>query len=1082
MGSRRIFSSELRCFSGSIEASCDELHHICIVLDLSCSALMSNGKLLFFKLFSFKLYHLLQTLLSKKSKKLVTIVLVFSQTSAESGQTLCQCAELVEDEDIQAILNAYQKFVGRMNLFIPEIDLGVRSSQVVSTLMFRLGIVASLMCPLDCSRKVIIMGDSTCSLPFSVQEELLKIFYSFDISCSFISLEPYGRKSSYNNFGFVVDEGLLRLMSFNTNGCVFSLVNEVSGETNQMVHDGILDSDKGKSHSLFLFQDEFQSVPKTSIGGFVRQRFAVVDFEDTSLREYVIVKLREGYQFFQSSHDLLELSSGENSFLLSLAVRGDCLLHLLVATNAEPDRMWEASRFSVSIYLEGPYTFVHEFFVRNGTCSHSDCSISTQGMVSEYRMESYSKVMKILAALVNKTTDAKLRNDVKRFVKYISSENLPEPAVQGLQFFKQQFDSSGNKISVPNFYEGMDIYEHIGFWNFVYSLDLNSWQKMFNVNKFVYTMQPDPISEQLFLMSWTNAATKSRVVLKQVHEALRSCSTVVIQELFLYAQYVIDGEDNKKKLVLIRVNPDIQTVFTHCFVVYVAFPLFLSEESCQEFLAKFEECMSNIAVPGIGGESNPVFALRTFSKSVEKLCMRYDNCPEDFEILFPDKIEENDVNVCQDKLSLNVFSTLGSFYYHKRWIWCLPNVAVAYQNDSQLSASSVPSDSLNMYELLMNRVLETRLREGFSILYGNQGVVSLVKELPVSLKRINVDSKVLVQYVCFKPRVCRKSKRVLLAVEAWIEHHEGAIDCSSLFGQEVFCSYNVLIEKLERKDSKLFNEVLTFLMCYELTANDDVDINDLKLPKPKLKKSFSENLDERVEGRIVSIDYNFDALNLLEASQLYTFSWQLFEEIDQTKSNGKLDTDLDTYNSNELLIQSLHANLEQNIGRVAFYLSRSGSNKLLNYLQKVRNDVFSWAARFASSEDADHISADLFLETLVPNAPTKTLDDEPEQLEWAVYITDDNRDKSLFIVMVPQSMGDLKRINANTMETDILSKFLQIPVLIFHCKFNNIRQFDTSEDPQVFMVDSESIHRTFRTITKTTVDEMLLRVQVRSKL
>ena len=87
-------------------------------------------------------------------------------------------------------------------------------------------------------------------------------------------------------------------------------------------------------------------------------------------------------------------------------------------------------------------------------------------------MESYSKVMKILAALVNKTAEVKLQNDIKRFVKYISSENLLEPAVQGLQFFKQQFDSAGNKISVHNFYEGIDIYEHIGFWNFVYSLDL----------------------------------------------------------------------------------------------------------------------------------------------------------------------------------------------------------------------------------------------------------------------------------------------------------------------------------------------------------------------------------------------------------------------------------------------------------------------------------------------------------------------------------------------------------------------------------------------------------------------------------
>ena len=322
-------------------------HHVCVVLDLSCSALMSNGKILFFKLFSWNLHNLSRKLLLESSRKFVTIALVFSQTSAEIGQTLCQCIELA-DEDIKVILNAFQNFAARMNRFIAKEELGVRSSQVVNTLIFRLGIVASLMCPSDCTRKIIVMGDSTCSLPFSVQEELLKIFYSFDISCSFVTLQPTVRNSFYDNFGFIIDEGVLRLIAFNTNGCVFNFQDEVNVEQSEaMVYENILDDLKENGHCLHLFHAEFNSFPKSSIGGFVRQRFAVVNFDETNLREYVTVKLREGYQFFERSHNLMEVCPGENSFLLSVAVRGDCLLHLIITTDVEFCKMWnEVSKFS----------------------------------------------------------------------------------------------------------------------------------------------------------------------------------------------------------------------------------------------------------------------------------------------------------------------------------------------------------------------------------------------------------------------------------------------------------------------------------------------------------------------------------------------------------------------------------------------------------------------------------------------------------------------------------------------------------------------------------------------------------------
>lgn len=233
------------------------------------------------------------------------------------------------------------------------------------------------------------------------------------------------------------------------------------------------------------------------------------------------------------------------------------------------------------------------------------------------------------------------------------------------------------------------------YWKSLCTIDINNWSKWLHVHKIPLILkQDDPLPTNLFHPTVTGrySTIQCRVAASKLFAMLRSWSTFVLLENHSYIKLFPDPT-SPQYFCLVRV---IQ--MQSCVLVHVGFPEGTSPSYQREHVSLIKTLLSDLKI------SLPNYQTSVVSK---KRNLSYQSCAHIMEKQLQKAM------IRYDHQSFGSDTAPVQFYYmeHYRWQWKVQK--------------SNP--------LLLNALLQCRLKEGFLIASTYNGIVTLATEIQVKV-------------------------------------------------------------------------------------------------------------------------------------------------------------------------------------------------------------------------------------------------------------------------------------------------------------------------------------------------------------
>ncbi|CAG7825302.1 unnamed protein product [Allacma fusca] len=782
---------------------------------------------------------------------------------------------------------------------------------------------------------LIIVTDGVISVPDGgyLDAILSQLRYN-TVSCSFIQLSsPFHPHLCY---GVLPYADLMRFISCATFGAFLTSIPEIKDDNS---------SEMNIYQSAFLswsFQKGLEGFkisvnpPNCRPGEWsVRNKcfFSVRDMPivkkqqyETSLSvDYVKIlscRLREGFT-------IKEVNTGQDNLLeikLTLPWKFNIQIEYVLTTTP-------TSQPKVSVWLEGPYDFVHDV-----TC------LVKKPFQSYYRQ---LMVTRFWSSQKNLSESDKLLVHFNLLSTNQAFYNIPDSLRNGVPLFYISSSNSAPVLMSSDFESAQSQFaQFIQFWKPVCSLDTTIWQKWMHTHSIGIILEHDhPLPKSLHMPNTSGRyhIIQCRQAVMALNTLLKDWSSFVLVENHSYVKLMYnDNEKPPSSFYIIRV-----TSKPPCVVLRLAFLVGTPGNLRHEAVTVLREKISDLTFPqrlkdplpewrnvspnpsaaeepesslpkGNYRKSRSLPCCTLLHKPVEKILIRYERVPRNlFKTLLPQNLYNNLTSPKAQsnqqstfgfrptfhtpsgltiKMGPETFNTVARYLHHRRWIWCVQST----------SASPL---SLNCASQILSTLTKMRLQEGFRFANSAAGTVNMLMELFMNTESPEIESTLsvnqangsleqkqadltpcILQYVIFPPVTSLESNsddeeegesesvddmgELYLVTECWIEPQYGKVVCNDQERQYMDgLEYSEVPKKIFEIDRECISAIVTFehlsLMC-----------KDEKVPSPT-HIAGSQNRGSRYSlpnDYIKSIPFAFELNRILPKSQQAEILFSMFTQ------------------------------------------------------------------------------------------------------------------------------------------------------------------------------------------------------------
>ncbi|OQV19058.1 Protein SZT2 [Hypsibius exemplaris] len=1011
-----------------------------------------------------------------------------------SPETLKGLLDIVHAE----LINLEDDMIPRLNAEVKKYSMQIpteatRMSKPFTTMdmtlanILRKGLLSAQLLPDNSCGHIIVVTDGIVDFPdVTVMDSLLSQLRTHTISVSFIRVGYTAASSNPigSDFGYLCNTDLMEFIAKTTSGAyVEHKQSSLGGEL-----DGTDASIFQKAFFTWNFQQGVDGVTGDLVnqpdslayeapgGRIIHQRYSPRSTLDLSVGALLSIRLREGFTIKS-----VAFSKGNShiDMVLTMPWKPEISLEYRIGAAWPPT---DGTPVTVEIHVEAPYEFLYDL-----SCP------APKNVYGKFRLATLKQFKHTVQSL--EQTDMFLLH-FEQFRASALHYTLPDVIRDGLPVFYFPPDDMENPI-----YSTEDLVEHMEFANFwkpLCVMDVNLWHKWLHAHRISLLLEHDrPLLTNIFSPK-RGPTVRCDHALNQLHDLLRTWSTIVLVERHSYVRFIFDEQESTeipKSFFIIRLAAK-----PPCVVLRLAFLGGTSGNFRHKIISEIEDQLTKLVVhvkSAFSSETTDVLCCWRLAKPVEKMLIQYKDVPSDMYNVSPTAPAHQDKSTQTPFPVANpgAFQALSRFLHCRRYVW-LP------------FKGSTPTLFFDVVGRVLTALAKLRLREGFRFASTSGGVFNMtleieMKDIPpktvngrVVTARHESDSTkndfppCVAQYIIFPPRSVRNSVRdgdedvesrdpkYSIAVEVWLEPQYGlSVSPKSapyLNGQE----YKGIPDRIHEVDVDLLSSFLTFETLFSICKRDEKSRISRRpwqnaIAGPSLMTSSviavhptvpipSSTFDENAD----ILDFPFDIPRLISKCQR---TRMLFCSFRQSRLAKNVDE------SNEILFRYFLASVRRLHAREV-QLTKEDCAALMKVLHDGDGGPVSQVASLTSSSTFEEEMPPLARQ--IPsgfNAATT--------VEWKAFVQK-LADNMLFVTFIPASYAHLRHVNlaldlpdveavgdysslstgvqsdstavshgegdSETGEEFVTSRrpsALPVPVFLFHCTFESLQSAIVDERP-----------------------------------
>jgi hypothetical protein len=563
----------------------------------------------------------------------------------------------------------------------------------------------------------------------------------------------------------------------------------------------------------------------------------------SSLHSLLSCRLREG---FAVNDVIIKRNKGIIEVKLTLPWKISSLIHYCIQTDW-PLISSGPHKCQVCVFLEGDYDLIHDIFCQKGSAFQSK--------------ERNSVVKKFYSIIQHLSLVDRLLAHLESFSNAPSHFTVPESIANGVPLFQLSFTGTATPELVMTLDCGSVGFS--SFWRPICSLDTSIWHRWMHTHPLHLILAHDlPLPKHLFSPNSSGrfAPVQCRKAMFQLSNMLKEVSSFVLVENTCYIKLLHEYEGGvataePSSFYIIRLVPKLP-----CLLIWLAFPggvcgrlrqreLRALKERIERLVVKQHVVWSSSAVPlqsdlaAVSGDPSDLPACKLLSKPMEKILVRYETVPRDFNLVlesivmrsssrsqspFP-VLKSGKANPLTSGPSWTILN-LMRYLCHTRWIW------------SVSSQRAVTSHSV--VARILNILSKIRLMQGFNFARSLNGMQTMAIELPMKSSghpdaEGEQNQSVLIQYVLFPSNslssalpvasdssledindpAAEGTEDIQIVTEVWAEPQDGVIvgeDGKDFFGAR----HKDISGIIFRRDNEVVNAFLTI----EVRTNNEASL------------------------------------------------------------------------------------------------------------------------------------------------------------------------------------------------------------------------------------------------------------------
>uniref|UniRef100_A0A915PYH4 Uncharacterized protein n=1 Tax=Setaria digitata TaxID=48799 RepID=A0A915PYH4_9BILA len=590
------------------------------------------------------------------------------------------------------------------------------SSEWSLMFMLRAGLIGLQLLPDTAQPNIILITDAVCHVTdIHALQKLMVQLRNYSVACSFIQIQ--GDCNTDAVFGHFSSPGFFTFLARATSGVYIPDKNKAAAND---IFD-LIDSRPFLCKNLQLF-DTADGYIKNLIHqinpefvepytfGVIRRMHYNVEYE-SSLEYFLRLRLYEGFILHELK--VLKKGEGQSSILVELILPWKPQVTIGYKISASSENYTKRTKLKITVICEAQYGMIRDLLsdrcsVNSTKQTFCDAYRHTIiGLLETDRILIHVHSFNSLADLFRLPPEV-LRE--KSLFRYIMKENKTMLTVSTRELESLCLQNG----AIANFVE---------FWRIIGEFEERHWQKWSQVYSFRVILAHDhPLPPHLFLSEEPNVKVTSQLSLTVLHNLLSQMATFSLVHGQTYVKFVEgdDGIDVPKSFYIIKLSVEMQLI-----VIKIAFLDGLTVAFRDKVI---KECRENFQ-----------------SLSIERSCF------------FTKMLEFADVG--DDCATIAETTQLPALTIINRPL----EIMLARYKKIPLALNRIirleKTDEANRDLILHNSLAKyfscrRRLNEGFHIVYGDNGIVNLVKHVDDKERQLHC-GPALLQYIIFPPTALR---------------------------------------------------------------------------------------------------------------------------------------------------------------------------------------------------------------------------------------------------------------------------------------------------------------------------------------
>ncbi|CAG9533301.1 unnamed protein product [Cercopithifilaria johnstoni] len=620
-------------------------------------------------------------------------------------------------------------------------DEGFINSEWSLMFMLRVGLIGLQLLSDTSQPNIVLITDAVCNVTdIHALQKLMIQLRNYSIACSFIQIQKDCNTDAV--FGHFSSPGFFTFLARGTSGVYIPDEHQITADDvlnlienqpflckNLQLLDAANDYIKDLIHQI---NPEFVE-PYTC--GVVRRVHYSMEYE-SCLEYFLRLRLYEGFIL----RDLKVLKKGEDrSILVELSLPWKPQVTIGYKIYALYEDRAKRAKLKITVICEAQYGVVRDLL--SDRCS---INVTKQTFSDAYRhtiLELLEKDrMLIHVHSFNSFPDLfRLPPEVlkeKSLFRYVIKENKAVLAISTRELETLCLQN----VTAANFIE---------FWRIISEFEEKHWQSWSQVYTFRVILTHDhPLPPRLFLFEEPNVKVTSQLALTILYDMLAQMTTFSLVHGQTYVNN--DGDDIPKSFYIVKLSLETQLA-----VIKLAFLDGLTVAFRDEVIREFREKFSSLSIEqscfftkmlefaDVGDDCTTVAetmqlpALTIINRPLEIMLARYKKIPLTLNRII--RLEKTDGT----NRDLILHNSLAKYFCCRRYIWYLKKA---------FPLSSIVNCTYADY--ILHTILQRRLNEGFHIVYGDNGIINLVKHVDGMEQQLHCGSALL-QYIIFPPTAIR---------------------------------------------------------------------------------------------------------------------------------------------------------------------------------------------------------------------------------------------------------------------------------------------------------------------------------------